>query len=973
VLLENSVSLLSSGERGEPFWTFAPEQSGVRLVGVHVSDDGEHVFAVGVSGDGQSVWAYRLSSTTGEQTGVFNAPGAPRPMGGAFGSGVVLSENNAGGSYAAYVVEAKDGDALRVVTLEPANSSPKAAAAAGFDRAIFQDTRLGEVLPNSVYDDKGAAADRVVVMPVALDQSRPGVSPFVGLEIAPSSFPSTSARHAAATVQPDGTISVVETYPTPGARTMAFGVGSGGDGANKGKTRSGRKTTGGAKSADGAVVELAFAVVVEASGAPTRAGGFKGSLSVRTVPGVVSGVEKGCGATVPVDEAHGAVAGAFVQAFAKRDGSAKCRVIVASQDWHLGMLVDGSPAFAWEKAHEAVADIMQIEMIDYDEEDHEKAASFGGAASSAAASPVSYADRLSGQLDFVGGVPGRVVSLLAMVQDFFQDRMNKSQKRRRQKLTAAQRSTFGFSKLIVGVARSGKIIALHAETGDVAWSRFFPGLARRHGGSEQRQVFVIRDKKSLGGLKPELLVLHQGAGPGTVAAPGPVWKATWVDGQSGKDLRSADLGCEDVAHTMLLPRSAVLDTRILVAVDANLGVHVVPDTSAARKEVADMHRSLFIRHFASSGDAGNVVQGLGLADARHAVPRWSLALPAGSRLVDWASVPADEVVASPAHQQGNDGLLIKYLNPHLVAVAALNDATSALIVYLVDTVTGHIVRQYKHKDAAEPVHLVRSENWAFCSYWNEAGRRTEISSIALFEGEVDPDELNPWSATPPTLQPETEDDGDAQAARAATAASLYGGRQGAAAAESLPAGSGSGAQAAATARYFSSFSASDPVALQKTFVFPTGIKAMEPTLSKRGITNKHLLVGLLSDQILLLNRLILDPRRPAEAPTDADKKEGLFMYTPIVHYHNAAIITYTKRIPRLSLIRSYPAELESTTLVIGLGIDMFYARTNPSKGFDLMPDDFSYAQLLLVCGALSFGVWWARSALQKKKLAKMWA
>ena len=97
------------------------------------------------------------------------------------------------------------------------------------------------------------------------------------------------------------------------------------------------------------------------------------------------------------------------------------------------------------------------------------------------------------------------------------------------------------------------------------------------------------------------------------------------------------------------------------------------------------------------------------------------------------------------------------------------------------------------------------------------------------------------------------------------------------------------------------------------------------------------------------------------------------MYTPIVHYHNAAIITYTKRIPRLSLIRSYPAELESTTLVVGLGIDMFYARTNPSKGFDLMPDDFSYAQLLLVCGGLSFGVWWARSALQKKKLAKMWA
>ena len=965
VLLGNSVSLLSSGERGEPFWTFVPEDSGVRLVAMHVSDDGEHIYAVGVADDRQSVLAYRLSSATGEQTGAFSTPGAPTPAGGAFGSGVVLSENESGGSYAVYVVEDQAGAKLRVVALEVANSD----AAAKFDEAIFHDTALSEVLPPSMYDGHGVG--RVAVSPVTLDQSRPGLAPFVALEISPSSmssFPSESARHAAAIVAPGGGISVVETYSEQRARTMAFGVGVGRDGT-KGKTTAGAKFA-------GATAELAFAVVVETGGAAGNGHSPGSTVSVQTVPGVVRGVEKGCSASVPVSEAHGALIGAFVHAIAKRDGSAMCRVMTVSQDWHLGMLSHGSRAFAWEKAYEAIADIVQVEMIDYNEEGDKL--SPAPDRSTTMASEVSYADRLSGQLDLVGGMPGRVVSLLSMVQDFFHDRMNKNQKRRRQKLTAAQRSTFGFSKLIIGVARSGKIIALYAETGDVAWTRFFPGLAKSSrgrgddSGSRQRKVFVIRDKKSPGGLDPELLVLHQGGGKGEAPT---TWKATWVDGQSGRDLRHADLPCDSVEHTMLLPRSAALDTRILVAVDANLGVHVVPDTSEAREEVAGMHRSLFIRHFSSSAAGENTVQGLGLADARHAVPRWSLVLPAGSRLVDWASVSGKEAVASPAHQQGNDGLLIKYLNPHLIAVAALNDDTRGLIVYLVDSVTGHIIRQYKHKDAAEPVHLVRSENWAFCTYWNEAGRRTEISSIALFEGEVDPDELNPWSATPPTLQPDTDDDDDVLGARAATAAAIYGGQQGASAtdADSESSGAGSGARPMAKARFFSSFSASDPVALQKTFVFPTGIKAVEPTLSKRGITNKHLLVGLVSDQILLLNRLMLDPRRPTEAPTDADKKEGLFMYTPIVHYPNAAIITYTKRIPRLSLIRSYPAELESTSLVIGLGIDMFYARTNPSKGFDLMPDDFSYAQLLLICGGLSFGVWWARSALQKKKLAKMWA
>jgi hypothetical protein len=55
--------------------------------------------------------------------------------------------------------------------------------------------------------------------------------------------------------------------------------------------------------------------------------------------------------------------------------------------------------------------------------------------------------------------------------------------------------------------------------------------------------------------------------------------------------------------------------------------------------------------------------------------------------------------------------------------------------------------------------------------------------------------------------------------------------------------------------------APDPVVLQKTFVFPEGIKAMVTTQSKRGITNKHLVLGLTSDQLLLLDRRMLDPRR----------------------------------------------------------------------------------------------------------------
>ena len=179
----------------------------------------------------------------------------------------------------------------------------------------------------------------------------------------------------------------------------------------------------------------------------------------------------------------------------------------------------------------------------------------------------------------------------------------------------------------------------------MAWTRFFPGLAKSSrgrgddSGSRQRKVFVIRDKKSPGGLDPELLVLHQGGGKGEA----PTWKATWVDGQSGRDLRHADLPCDSVEHTMLLPRSAALDTRILVAVDANLGV-VVPDTSEHRRggwhAPVSFHTPLFLSARGKyCSDQVSQTPGTPCLGGTRPTSR--------SRLVDWASVSGKEAVASP--------------------------------------------------------------------------------------------------------------------------------------------------------------------------------------------------------------------------------------------------------------------------------------------------------------------------------------
>merc|ERR1711871_789878 len=246
---------------------------------------------------------------------------------------------------------------------------------------------------------------------------------------------------------------------------------------------------------------------------------------------------------------------------------------------------------------------------------------------------------------------------------------------------------------------------------------------------------------------------------------------------------------------------------------------------------------------------------------------------------------------------------------------------------------GRIVRTYKHRDAAAPVHIIRSENWAFCSYWNRAAQRTEIWSLSLYEGEVDPDGLNPWSTIPDAV-PQDQD--------------------------------------GSVSRSFSSFAAQDPVALQKSFIFPQGIGALATTKTKRGITNKYLLVGMVNEQIVVLDRRILDPRRPQDQPSEEDKKEGLLQFFPLLQYPATTILSYSQQISRLHSIVSSPTNLESTTLVVGVGLDMFFTRATPARAFDLMPDDFNYGLLLLISCGLVFGVSWARKSVRQKQLKAMW-
>ena len=51
---------------------------------------------------------------------------------------------------------------------------------------------------------------------------------------------------------------------------------------------------------------------------------------------------------------------------------------------------------------------------------------------------------------------------------------------------------------------------------------------------------------------------------------------------------------------------------------------------------------------------------------------------------------------------------------------------------------------------------------------------------------------------------------------------------------------------------------------------------------------------------------------------------------------------------RLAGVAVEPALLESTQLLVAHGLDLFHTRLTPSRSFDMVPDDFPYAVLVLM-------------------------
>lgn len=104
------------------------------------------------------------------------------------------------------------------------------------------------------------------------------------------------------------------------------------------------------------------------------------------------------------------------------------------------------------------------------------------------------------------------------------------------------------------------------------------------------------------------------------------------------------------------------------------------------------------------------------------------------------------------------------------------------------------------------------------------------------------------------------------------------------------------------------------------------------------------------------------------------RSEGLLQYSPLVSVYNRphSMITYNQTIANLKSISTVSAELESTTLVFAHGLDHFYVRLTPAGSFDLLPSDFNYEMLILLCIGFVAATVLSRGLAKRKALNEAW-
>lgn len=366
-----------------------------------------------------------------------------------------------------------------------------------------------------------------------------------------------------------------------------------------------------------------------------------------------------------------------------------------------------------------------------------------------------------------------------------------------------------------------------------------------------------------------------------------------------------------IVQSVILPHEYQDNIKPIIIYSDNNRVYVVPE-SAKHNIKNDIHSTYL---YITDPDQ-SILHGYNFQmndNEIAAIPMWKIDLSPG-KLLAINTKPTNERVHSQGRVLPDRSVYYKYVNPNLIALATLNDDPvhkHVLSVYLIDGVTGLILYTNCHKRAKGPIHLVHSENWLVYSYFSERFRRTEIVATELYEGPVQSNSTV-FSSHAVSLLPDVQ---------------------------------------------------------SQSYILPVNPLAMAVTLTERGITSKFLLVGLSNGGVTEIPWMILQPRF-ANIPCTLE--ESCIPYMPEIQQPSESMINYNQTVGRISNIEVAPARLESTCHVLVHGLDLFYTRVAPSKGFDVLKEDFDYNLILFVLTGLIIASYITKRLASQKALKQVW-
>ena len=232
---------------------------------------------------------------------------------------------------------------------------------------------------------------------------------------------------------------------------------------------------------------------------------------------------------------------------------------------------------------------------------------------------------------------------------------------------------------------------------------------------------------------------------------------------------------------------------------------------------------------------------------------WNFETGKNKRIEAYTQSKTQEKIYSPAEVRGDGKLAGKYLNKNTLAFITKLENKNVLTFYLLDTISGKILKSFIHKNARPPLLIQKFENRIFYFYFNSEKNDFQFSSISLFfKHSLSPKIFSNFQRNLFGISSLNENEDEL---------------------------------------HFSNLQ--NLQFLMKSFYVNSKINHFALTQSKQGITPKNLIIATSSGSLVALDVSLFDPRRPFVNQTDAIQlAEGLPIYKSVIEWPSQAILSH---------------------------------------------------------------------------------